>query len=482
MKVALLGVGRLGATHAATASALPEVTELRVYDADPERARIVAAPLASATVAATVDEALDGAEAAVIVTPTDTHAALIPRCLDAGIPTFCEKPIAIGLPETKKIVDHVAATGGRLQIGFQRRFDAGYQRARAAIRAGDLGTVYSFVMVSCDRTPPPDAYVASSGGQFKDQFIHDFDITRWLLDDEVDEITATGSTRGFPAYDAMKDVGTSAAMIRMRQGTIGLMTALRHNEAGYDIHVEIHGGKVTILGTGNAFADGGRSHACILVTAPEGRILLDCGGSSLPPLRRVCDPTEIDAVAITHLHGDHFGGLPFLAMQQKYAPRTRDLLIGGPPSLERRYKDAALALYTDFYDTPMPYEIRFTVLGPRPLRFGPAEVSAHPVEHVAVSEPHGLRVRIGGRLIAYSGDARWSAALPPLAEGADLFICETTTYSRPDPVHLSATELVAHRGELRCDRVIATHLGSESIAHLAEFGVEHAEDGMEIAL
>ncbi|HEX9436523.1 MAG TPA: Gfo/Idh/MocA family oxidoreductase [Candidatus Limnocylindria bacterium] len=246
MKVALLGVGRLGATHAATASALPEVTELRVYDADPERARIVAAPLASATVAATVDEALDGAEAAVIVTPTDTHAALIPRCLDAGIPTFCEKPIAIGLPETKKIVDHVAATGGRLQIGFQRRFDAGYQRARAAIRAGDLGTVYSFVMVSCDRTPPPDAYVASSGGQFKDQFIHDFDITRWLLDDEVDEITATGSTRGFPAYDAMKDVGTSAAMIRMRQGTIGLMTALRHNEAGYDIHVEIHGGKDTI--------------------------------------------------------------------------------------------------------------------------------------------------------------------------------------------------------------------------------------------
>ncbi len=98
------------------------------------------------------------------------------------------------------------------------------------------------------------------------------------------------------------------------------------------------------------------------------------------------------------------------------------------------------------------------------------------------AEPHGLRVRIGGKLIAYSGDARWSDALPRLAEGADLFICETTTYSTPDPVHLSARELVAHRAELRCGRVIATHLGRESIEHLAELGVEHAEDGMSIEL
>jgi myo-inositol 2-dehydrogenase/D-chiro-inositol 1-dehydrogenase len=246
MRIGLLGVGRLGATHAATAAAFPEVTQLRIYDADAERARLVAAPLASAVVASTISEALDGVDAAIVVTPTDTHARIIRGCLDAGIPTFCEKPVAIGIAETKAIVDHVARTAGRLQIGFQRRFDAGYQRARAAIRAGELGTVYSFVMVSCDRTPPPDAYIATSGGQFTDQFIHDFDITRWLLDDEVEEITATGSTVGFATYEGMKDVGTSAAMMRMRQGAIGLATALRHNEAGYDIHVEIHGGKDTL--------------------------------------------------------------------------------------------------------------------------------------------------------------------------------------------------------------------------------------------
>ncbi len=245
MRIGLLGVGRLGATHAATLHALREVTGLTIYDADAARAKAVAGPL-GATVAASADAALAGADAAVIVTPTDTHAPLIRRCLDAGIPTFCEKPIAIGIDETRAIVEHAARTKGRLQIGFQRRFDAGYAKARDAISRGELGTVYSFLMVSCDRLPPPDAYVASSGGQFKDQFIHDFDITRWLFADEVEEITATGSTRGFPTYEAMNDVGTSAVMMRMRGGALGLATALRHNEAGYDIHVEIHGGTDTI--------------------------------------------------------------------------------------------------------------------------------------------------------------------------------------------------------------------------------------------
>ena len=245
MKIGLLGVGRLGATHAETLRSLPEVTELRIYDADAARAKEVAGRI-GATAVATIDEALDRVDAAVIVTPTDTHARLIRSCLDAGIATFCEKPIAIGVAETKEIVEHDRRTKGRLQIGFQRRFDAGYRRAREAIRGGELGTVYSFLMVSCDRTPPPDAYIATSGGQFKDQFIHDFDITRWLLDDEVADITATGSTRGFPTYEAMKDVGTSAVLMRTRAGAIGLATALRHNEAGYDIHVEIHGGKDTI--------------------------------------------------------------------------------------------------------------------------------------------------------------------------------------------------------------------------------------------
>ena len=245
MRIAVLGVGRLGASHAATLAALPGVTQLTVYDADPARARDVAAPL-HATAVASIDDAFAGAEAMVIVTPTDTHAPLIKRAIDAGLPTFCEKPIAIGIPETREIVEHVRRANGRLQIGFQRRFDAGYQRARRELRSGSLGAVYSFLMVSCDRTPPPDEYIRSSGGQFKDQFIHDFDITRWLFGQEVSEVTATGSTKGVPQYEELGDVGTSAVLLKLADGTLGVMTALRHNEAGYDIHVEIHAAKDTL--------------------------------------------------------------------------------------------------------------------------------------------------------------------------------------------------------------------------------------------
>jgi myo-inositol 2-dehydrogenase/D-chiro-inositol 1-dehydrogenase len=245
MRISVLGVGRLGASHAATLASLPGVSALTVYDADRARAKDVAGPLKAKAVGS-IDEAFAAADAMVIVTPTDTHAPLIKRAIDQGLPTFCEKPIAIGIAETRDIVGHVERKQGRLQIGFQRRFDAGYQRARTELGSGSLGAVYSFLMVSCDRLPPPDAYIKTSGGQFKDQFIHDFDITRWLFGQEVAEVTATGSTKGVPQYEAMNDVGTSAVMLKLADGTLGVMTALRHNEAGYDIHVEIHAAKDTL--------------------------------------------------------------------------------------------------------------------------------------------------------------------------------------------------------------------------------------------
>ncbi len=244
MRVAILGVGRLGAAHASTLRSLPDVSDLRIHDADAARARDVAAKLGARAVAA-LDEALE-ADAVVIVTPTDTHAPLIRRALDRGLPVFCEKPIAIGLKETRDIVDNVARTKGRLQIGFQRRFDAGYRKARQLIESDSLGTVYSFSMTSRDALPPSDAYVETSGGQFKDQMIHDFDITRWLFDTEVEEVFATGSTLGFEQYGAFDDVATSAAVLRLANGTLGLISAARHNLAGYDIRVEIYGAKDSI--------------------------------------------------------------------------------------------------------------------------------------------------------------------------------------------------------------------------------------------
>jgi len=245
VKIAILGVGRLGAFHAKVLSELPDVTELRINDADASRAATLATEL-RAKHAASIDEALEGADAAVIVTPTGTHAELILQALGRGLAVFCEKPIALDLASTERVVEQVERTKGRVQIGFQRRFEKGFQEARRRVRSGELGTVYSFHMTSRDALPPPDPYIATSGGQFVDQLIHDFDITRWVFGDEVEELYAAGSTLGFPQYARWNDVGTSAVVLRLRGGAIGLLQAARHNEAGYDIRVEIYGAKDTI--------------------------------------------------------------------------------------------------------------------------------------------------------------------------------------------------------------------------------------------
>src|SRR5256714_6488784 len=223
---------------------LPCVDELRINDADAPRAAALAKTL-GAKHATSVDAALAGADAAVIVTPTGTHAELIRRALDEGLAVFCEKPIALDLESTRRVVDHVDRTKGRVQIGFQRRFDAGFQEARRRVRGGDLGIVYSFHMTSRDAMPPPDAYVETSGGQFVDQLIHDFDVTRWMFG-EVDEVYATGSTLGFPQYAKYGDVATSGVLLKLRGGAVGLLEAARHNEAGYDIRVEVYGAEDTI--------------------------------------------------------------------------------------------------------------------------------------------------------------------------------------------------------------------------------------------
>jgi myo-inositol 2-dehydrogenase/D-chiro-inositol 1-dehydrogenase len=245
VKIAILGVGRLGAYHAKVLRDLKGVDELRINDADAARAASLAKEL-GAKHAPTIDDAFNGADAAVIVTPTGMHTDMIRRGLDAGLAVFCEKPIALDLESTKRLVDHVEKTKGRVQIGFQRRFDAGFQEARRRVDAGELGTVYSFHMTSRDALPPPDAYVETSGGQFVDQLIHDFDVTRWMFGDEVEEIYATGSTLGFPQYAKWGDVATSGVVLRLRGGAVGLLQAARHNEAGYDIRVEVYGAKDTI--------------------------------------------------------------------------------------------------------------------------------------------------------------------------------------------------------------------------------------------
>ncbi len=241
--------------------------------------------------------------------------------------------------------------------------------------------------------------------------------------------------------------------------------------------------KIRFLGTGNAFADGGRSHACIHLEATGASLLLDCGGSSLPAIKKVIDPATIQAIAISHLHGDHFGGVPYFLMEQYFAGRKAPLAIGGPRELQQRSTRAGEALYKDFFGTiTIDYGLSFVVLKETPVSLGGAEVSALPVKHVAESDPHGLRVKIDGKLIAYSGDARFSDELLAVAKGADLFICEATNFFKSDPAHLSYKELIANRAKIDCGRIILTHLGAESQAHAAEMELEVAHDGLQLTL
>ncbi len=254
---------------------------------------------------------------------------------------------------------------------------------------------------------------------------------------------------------------------------------MRHTASGDALALSV---EVRLLGTGSASAPAGRSHSCVLVRDGTTTLLLDCGSAALPQITSALDPAEIDAVLVSHLHGDHFGGIPFLVMHQAYAGRKRPLIIAGPRQLERRVRDVAVALYPDFYAHPAPFPVHFTAFGPGERDVAGAHVAALPVVHLPDSDPYGLRVRIGGKLIAYSGDAEWSDAIPALAEGADLFVCESTTFASRWPGHLSAVELAAHRAELRCSRVLLTHLGPEAVAHRQQMPYEVAEDGMTVIL
>ena len=239
--------------------------------------------------------------------------------------------------------------------------------------------------------------------------------------------------------------------------------------------------RVTFIGSGNAFADGGRSHACIHVSAPGVSLLLDCGGSALPAIKREVDPEAIDAIAVSHLHGDHFGGIPYLVIEQHFAGRTAPLAIAGPRALGDRLRAAEAALYPDFFrKTKVGFPITEMVLGASETELGGAMVSALPVKHVSDSDPHGLRVRVGDKLVAYSGDATWSDELARVAKGADLFICDASFFDTDDPSHISYRTLMAHRDALQCKRIVLTHLGAETLARIGELELDHAVDGTTI--
>ncbi|MFC6881351.1 MULTISPECIES: Gfo/Idh/MocA family oxidoreductase [Actinomadura] len=240
MLVGLLGAGRIGAWHARFLSGHPLVRELLIGDADPRRAEALAGPLGAR--AADPEAVLAaGLDAVLIATPTATHAELLLRAAEAGVPVFCEKPVAADLETTGRVRERAAKTGTPVHIGFQRRFDAGYAAARLALRDGRLGDLHRVHLVTADPAPPGAEYVRSSGGIFRDCHIHDFDILRWVTGREVESVTAVGANRGDGYFAASGDVDTSAAVMVLDDGTVATMQGSRYNGAGYDVRMELAG-------------------------------------------------------------------------------------------------------------------------------------------------------------------------------------------------------------------------------------------------
>jgi myo-inositol 2-dehydrogenase / D-chiro-inositol 1-dehydrogenase len=195
---------------------------------------------------AAVEEVIEQADAAVITAATSAHAALIGDCLDAGLPTFCEKPVALGLDETIQVVERAERERAALQIGFQRRFDPAYAEARRLVASGEIGVLYSLRLATHDPEPPHEEYVAHSGGIFRDLHIHDFDSLRWMSGREARQVYAAGSVREFDVFARHGDVDTSAALITMEDGVLAVLTGGRRDPLGYDVRAELFGSRDSV--------------------------------------------------------------------------------------------------------------------------------------------------------------------------------------------------------------------------------------------
>jgi myo-inositol 2-dehydrogenase / D-chiro-inositol 1-dehydrogenase len=247
--VAFLGVGRIGTTHLLTLAGIPNARLVVVADLDPaeaERGREVGRAERATTDA--LDAINDPAvEAVVIVTPTSTHATLIEAALRAGKAIWSEKPIALDITETHRVVALWRETGLPVQMGFMRRFDPGYVRAKALIDAGELGRIEQFRAYSRDTYLPPAKFIRDSGGSFLDMSVHDFDLARFLVG-EVEEVSAWGSNVIDKRFEEGGDVDTAVTMLRFRNGALGVVEMSRRSEWGYDIRTEVAGalGKVVV--------------------------------------------------------------------------------------------------------------------------------------------------------------------------------------------------------------------------------------------
>jgi myo-inositol 2-dehydrogenase/D-chiro-inositol 1-dehydrogenase len=240
MRIGLAGVGRIGGFHAGTLARLDRVEELVLTDARPEAATRLAGERGY-EVAADFDDLLSRVDGVVITSSTSSHAELLRRAVRAGVPTFCEKPVALSLEETLDVVELVEASEVPVHVGFQRRFDTGYRRAREAVASGELGFLHTLRASTHDQSPPPAAYIPTSGGLYRDCSVHDFDVIRFVTGREFATAYAVGANKGDRFFTEGGDVDTAAAVLTLDDDTLVTLSATRYNGGGHDVRLEVLG-------------------------------------------------------------------------------------------------------------------------------------------------------------------------------------------------------------------------------------------------
>lgn len=242
---------------------------------------------------------------------------------------------------------------------------------------------------------------------------------------------------------------------------------------------------VTFAGSGDAFGSGGRYQACVHLRAPDSSaVLLDCGATSLTALKACgIDPGGVGTVFVSHLHGDHFGGLPFLILDGQFSRRTSPLTVAGPPGTADRLRQALETSFPGSSGVRRRFDVDVVELAPGGTStVNGVAVTTREVDHPSGAPPLAVRLGIGGTEIAYTGDTSWTDALVAVADGADLLIAEAYYYDKAVPYHLRYTDLVAHRARLNSGRIVLTHMSSDMLARAAEgrLAFETAHDGLTI--
>ena len=241
LNFAILGAGRIGQVHARAVAATPGAALVAIADPVAAAAEAVRATYGCDIRSIDAIEASADVDAVVICTPTDTHADLIERFCKAGKAVFCEKPVDLSLPRVAACLKVVEATKGTLMVGFNRRFDPDFMAVKAAIDAGRVGEVEMVTITSRDPGAPPHDYITRSGGIFRDMTIHDFDMARWLLGEEVDSVFASASVLTDPKIGELGDFDSANVILRTASGRQAIITNSRRAAYGYDQRIEVLG-------------------------------------------------------------------------------------------------------------------------------------------------------------------------------------------------------------------------------------------------